>query len=40
MSFLDTGFDEDTACIKAGKEFALIRTVGGKVNIYIYIFNI
>lgn len=26
-----TSFDEESACITAGKEFALIRTVGGKV---------
>lgn len=27
-----TSFDEESACITAGKEFALIRTVGGKVG--------
>ena len=27
-----TSFDEESACITAGKEFALIRTVGGKVR--------
>ena len=30
--FSVTSFDEESACITAGKEFALIRTVGGKVG--------
>jgi len=29
---LATGFDEDTLTISSGKEFSLIKTVGGKVS--------
>ena len=32
VSLAGTGFDEDTLTMSSGKEFSLIKTVGGKVS--------
>lgn len=32
-----TGFDEEAALIGAGREFALMKTASGKVDIPLYI---
>lgn len=34
-----TGFDEESAILGAGREFALMKTANGKVNYYFRIKN-